>query len=61
MRFVDFSVEGMLIILSSSGLAFITALSVSAISSNGLAQGGMYLLDELVDPNFRGLYRAPIS
>ncbi|KAI5738510.1 hypothetical protein M8J77_007896 [Diaphorina citri] len=32
--------EGMLIILSSSGLAFITALSVSAISSNGLAQGG---------------------
>ncbi|KAL1459489.1 hypothetical protein WDU94_011466 [Cyamophila willieti] len=32
--------EGLLIILTSSGLAFITALSVSAISSNGLAQGG---------------------
>uniref|UniRef100_A0A8D8TPZ6 Solute carrier family 12 member 2 n=1 Tax=Cacopsylla melanoneura TaxID=428564 RepID=A0A8D8TPZ6_9HEMI len=32
--------EGLLIILTSSGLAFVTALSVSAISSNGLAQGG---------------------
>lgn len=39
-----FSVEGILLILSTTVVTGITSLSMSAISTNGLIKGGNYLV-----------------